>query len=49
MKFDTSEIYNAVVISFKEKFRGGPDAQIFQNQKSNLLEDGKKNIKLFRS
>ena len=44
MKFDKSEIYNAAVISFKGKLRGGPDAQIFQNQISSFLEDGKKNI-----
>ena len=44
MKFNTSEVYNAVVISFKGKLRGGPDAQNFQNQVSTYLEDGKKNI-----
>ena len=44
MKYNTSEVYNAVVISFKGKLRGGPDAQDFQNQVSNYLEEGKKNI-----
>ena len=44
MKFKTSEVYNAVVVSFKGKLRGGPDAQIFQDQISNYLSEGKKNI-----
>ena len=44
MKFKTSEMYNAVVISFSGKLRGGPDAQNFQNQISSYLENGKKNI-----
>jgi anti-sigma B factor antagonist len=44
MKFNTSEVYNAAVISFKGKLRGGPDAQVFQDKISNYLEEGKKNI-----
>ena len=44
MKFNTSEAYNAAVVSFKGKIRGGPDAQIFQDQIAKYLEDGKKNI-----
>lgn len=44
MKFNTSEVYNAAVISFKGKLRGGPDAQNFQDQISKYLEEGKKNI-----
>lgn len=44
MKFSTSEVYNAAVISFKGKLRGGPDAQQFQDHISKLLSDGKKNI-----
>ena len=44
MKFSTSEVYNAAVISFKGKLRGGPDAQIFQDQISSFLENDKKNI-----
>ncbi len=44
MKFKTSEVYNAVVISFKGKLKGGPDAQIFQDQVSSYLSEGKKNI-----
>lgn len=44
MKFNTSEVYNAAVITFKGKLRGGPDAQIFQDQISSYLEQGKKNI-----
>ncbi|MCK5458138.1 MAG: STAS domain-containing protein [Melioribacteraceae bacterium] len=44
MKYNTSEVYNAAVISFKGKLRGGPDAQNFQDQVGNYLEGGKKNI-----
>jgi anti-sigma B factor antagonist len=44
MKYNISEVYNAVVVSFKGKLLGGPDAQIFQNQISSFLEQGKKNI-----
>ena len=44
MKYNISEQYNAVVISFKGKLMGGPDAQDFQNHVSNFLEQGKKNI-----
>lgn len=44
MKFNTSEVYNAAVISFKGKLRGGPEAQHFQDQINNYLESGKKNI-----
>ena len=44
MKFKTSELYNAAVISFKGKLRGGPDAQNFQDQIASFLEAGKKNI-----
>lgn len=44
MKYSTSEVYNAAVISFKGKLRGGPDAQDFQDHIGNLLEQGKKNI-----
>jgi anti-sigma B factor antagonist len=44
MKFKTSEVYNAAVVSFKGKLMGGPDAQDFQNQISTFLEQGKKNI-----
>ena len=44
MKYSTSEVYNAAVISFKGKLRGGPDAQGFQDHIASLLEQGKKNI-----
>jgi len=44
MKYNTSEVYNAAVISFKGKLRGGPDAQKFQDQVGNYIEGGKKNI-----
>lgn len=44
MKFNTSEVYNAAVISFKGKLKGGPDAQKFHDQIDSFLESGKKNI-----
>ncbi len=44
MKFKTSEVYNAAVVSFKGKVVGGPDAQKFQDQISSFIEQGKKNI-----
>lgn len=44
MKFNTSEVYNAAVISFKGKLRGGPDAQKFQDQIASFIDQGKKNI-----
>jgi len=44
MKFVTNEVYNAAVVAFKGKLRGGPDAQTFQDQISNFLESDKKNI-----
>ncbi len=44
MKFTTSEVYNAAVISFKGKLMGGPEAQEFHDALSNYLNEGKKNI-----
>ncbi|MCO6473465.1 MAG: STAS domain-containing protein [Melioribacteraceae bacterium] len=44
MKFSTSEVYNAAVISFKGKLMGGPDAENFHNKLVEFLESGKKNI-----
>jgi anti-sigma B factor antagonist len=44
VKFKTSEVYNAVVVSFKGKLRGGPDAQIFQDQIAEYLSNDRKNI-----
>jgi anti-sigma B factor antagonist len=44
MKFKTSEVYNAAVISFTGKLMGGPDAVDFHNKISEYLESGKKNI-----
>ncbi len=44
MKFNTSEVYNAAVISFKGKLMGGPDAQDFHDTLSKFLSEGKKNI-----
>lgn len=44
MKFNTSEKYNAAIVSFKGKLRGGPEAQNFHDHVADLLEQGKKNI-----
>ena len=44
MKFNTSEVYNAVVFSFKGKLMGGPEAQEFHNKLDEFLNAGKKNI-----
>ncbi len=44
MKFSTSEIYNAAVISFKGKLMGGPESQEFHDQLSAFIGVGKKNI-----
>ena len=44
MKYNTSEVYNAAVISFKGKLRGGPDAKDFHDQIDSFLAEGKKNI-----
>lgn len=44
MKFSSSENYNAAIIAFKGKLRGGPEAQKFQDHVAGLLEQGKKNI-----
>lgn len=44
MKFTTSEVYNAAVISFKGKLMGGPDAKDFHDAVNNILESGKKNV-----
>lgn len=44
MKYSTSELYNAAVISFKGKLMGGPEAQDFHNTVSSFLAEGKKNI-----
>lgn len=44
MKYNKSEIYNAAIISFQGKLRGGPDAQEFHNHIADLLAEGKKNI-----
>lgn len=44
MKFTRNEVYNAAVISFKGKLMGGPEAQEFHDELSNLLDSGKKNI-----
>ena len=44
MKFTTNEVYNAKVIKFKGKLKGGPDAEDFHNTIQSFLEEGKKNV-----
>ena len=44
MKFNTSEVYNAAVFSFKGKLMGGPEAQDFHDALQGYLDQGKKNI-----
>lgn len=44
MKFSTSEVYNAAVISFKGKLMGGPEAQEFHDKLNEFIQSGKKNI-----
>ncbi|MBL1214571.1 MAG: STAS domain-containing protein [Ignavibacteriae bacterium] len=44
MKFNTSEVYNAAVFSFKGKLMGGPEAQGFHDKLDEFLSAGKKNI-----
>lgn len=44
MKFNTSELYNAIVISFTGKLMGGPEAIDFHNKIEDYLKSGKKNI-----
>jgi anti-sigma B factor antagonist len=44
MKFSTSEVYNAAVLSFKGKLMGGPDSKDFHSKIDDYLNSGKKNI-----
>jgi len=44
MKYEITEKYNAMVITFEKKLMGGPGAEDFANEISQLLESGKKNI-----
>jgi len=44
MKFVTDEVYNAKVVKFKGKLKGGPDSENFHNTIQSFLKEGKKNI-----
>ncbi len=44
MKFNISELYNAVVVNFQGKLMGGPEAENFHNFLKETTESGKKNI-----
>jgi anti-sigma B factor antagonist len=44
MKFVTSEVYNAAVISIKGKLMGGPEAADLHQKIAAYLNEGKKNI-----
>lgn len=44
MKYEISERYNCVVIEFKGKVMGGPDATNFNDDLHELIDDGKKEV-----
>lgn len=44
MKYDISEKYNCVVITFKGKLMGGPQAEAFRDDLHKLIEQGKKEV-----
>ena len=44
MKYDVSERYNCVVITFKGNLMGGPDAEEFRETLHNLIEQDKKEV-----
>lgn len=44
MKYSTSERYNTVILTFKGKVMGGPDATTFHDEIKNLIEKGKTNV-----
>lgn len=44
MKYDISERYNCVVITFKGNLMGGPDAEEFREELHELIEKDKKEI-----
>lgn len=44
MKYDISERYNCVVITFKGNLMGGPDAEQFREKLHELIEKDKKEI-----
>lgn len=44
MKYDISERYNCVIITFKGNLMGGPDAETFRDDLHDLVEEGKKEV-----
>ena len=44
MKYSISERYNTVIITFKGKVMGGPDATTLHEEIKNLIEKGKTNV-----
>ncbi|HBQ59535.1 MAG TPA: anti-sigma factor antagonist [Balneolaceae bacterium] len=44
MKYDISERYNCVIISFKGNLMGGPDAETFREELHKLIDEGKKEV-----
>lgn len=44
MKYDISEKYNSVVITFKGNLMGGPDAEKFREKLHELIEKGKTQV-----
>lgn len=44
MKYDISERYNCVIITFKGKLMGGPQAEQFREDLHNLIEEGKTEV-----
>lgn len=44
MKYDISEQYNSVVITFKGNLMGGPEVENFRESLHKLMEEGKKEV-----
>lgn len=44
MKYSTSERYNTVILTFKGKVMGGPDATTLHDEIKDLIEKGKTNV-----
>lgn len=44
MNYKINEKYNCVIIEFKGKIMGGPDAERFRDDLHQLIEEGKKEV-----
>lgn len=44
MNYKINEKYNCVIIEFKGKIMGGPDAERFRDDLHKLIEEGKKEV-----